>query len=152
MFEQLAFAIRFGVMMTLPLAGLLWIWSVIADARWGYLAKVYAARGPSLRRSKHMQVLTLVGRRPTYQRYSGITTIGATEEGLWLSLMPGFSLFHTPLFIPWRDLRITHRKWVFHDALELTAPRAPEVRMIVYPEALAWIDEARELQGSAAAG
>lgn len=153
MLEQVFSALRFALTMVLPLGLFLGVWAMIAQARWGYLAEAYAAgRREMPSRRIRMQKLVLKGRRPTFQTYSGITTIGATEEGLWLSLMPGFSFFHEPLFIPWRDIEVERRKWVFYDALELTARRAPDVKMIVYPEALEWIEEVPFLKPSVSLG
>lgn len=153
MLDQVFSALRFALSMALPFALFLGVWAMIAQARWGYLAETYAARRRAMpARRIHMQKLVLIGRRPTCQTYSGITTIGATEEGLWLSLMPGFSFFHEPLFIPWQDLHVEPRKWVFYDALELSARNAPDVKMIVYPEALEWIEQAQFLRPEVSPG
>lgn len=53
--------------------------------------------------------------------YSNCLITGANSEGLYLATIPFFRLFHPPLFIPWREIRVTDSSSiVFHSVhLEL---------------------------------
>ncbi len=45
--------------------------------------------------------------------YNNCLTVGANSEGLFLSMLPFFSLFHPPLFIPWTEISYTKKTSFF---------------------------------------
>jgi hypothetical protein len=64
--------------------------------------------------------------------YSGMLTVGANRQGLYLAVLPLFRPGHPPLFIPWEDVRKPARRWYdfFGTPLELGAE--PGLRVTFY--------------------
>lgn len=62
--------------------------------------------------------------------YGGCVTLGAGPGGLYMAVMFPFSFAHSPLYIPWADLKPRVRTfWMFGEWLECEFERAPKVRM-----------------------
>ena len=108
---------------------------------WSALAEVYATEtgdfdGDRLR----MQSLTMMrGRLPS--SYNNAVTIGADSLALRLSAMIFFRPFHPPLKIPFSDLVAAPRRVFLLDGVELSASRAPAVKIVVNRQQAAWIAE-----------
>ena len=45
--------------------------------------------------------------------YRNCLTVGANSEGLYLSTLPFFPLFHPPLFIPWIEISFAKKNLLF---------------------------------------
>jgi hypothetical protein len=45
--------------------------------------------------------------------YRNCLTVGANSEGLYLSTLAFFPLFHPPLFIPWTEVSVVSKKLFF---------------------------------------
>lgn len=78
--------------------------------------------------------------------YNNCLTVGANSEGLFLSMLPIFSLFHPPLFIPWTEISYTKKTSFF----------SAGVRFLLGNEFYAplWVREqlAERLRGAAGGG
>jgi hypothetical protein len=73
---------------------------------WAQLARVFPARREfhgTLRRSQSADMRLGFG-------YGGVITAGVNSEGLYLAIWSTFSMFHSPLFIPWSEIYIRKRK------------------------------------------
>ena len=76
---------------------------------WAGLARHFRLRGKfigSQWRWQSGQMRWLCGIR-------GCLTVGADSEGLYLSTLPFFPLFHPPLFIPWRYISLARKSLFF---------------------------------------
>ena len=63
-------------------------------------------------------------------RWVGINrclNIGANREGLHLSMLPVFAIFHAPLFVPWRDIAVTPKNKLIRKGIEFRLGRDPGV-------------------------
>lgn len=107
--------------------------------RWRYLAESYAAEpGPVLdKRSMRSGVLIGLG---AFNSLKGIVTIGIHENGVSFRLLPIFSLFHEPLFVPYGDIRGWRTTWYLDShSSELEFRRAPDVKMVLPTDDAEWI-------------
>jgi hypothetical protein len=55
--------------------------------------------------------------------YNNCLTIGANEQGLYLSILFLFRSGHPPLFIPWRDISARRKKFLWIKTAELRLGR-----------------------------
>lgn len=107
--------------------------------RWRYLAQSYAkVPGPPLEK-RHMQSAVLLG-LSGFNSLKGILTVGVHQTGVSLRVLPPFSLFHDPLFIPYGDISGWRTSW-YLDArsTELQFRKAHDVKMVVPAELAEWI-------------
>lgn len=112
--------------------------------RWKLLAAVYATRQwpNSPNGTKYMQAVILFGGAAFWRSYAGITTIAVTDDGIWLKLLPPFSLFHKPLMLPFSDLKVQDVEWYLNaTSVELIAEQASEIRIVITGDLLDWITE-----------
>ncbi|MBI1385161.1 MAG: hypothetical protein GC150_09645 [Rhizobiales bacterium] len=109
--------------------------------RWRYLAESYAADpGPPVG-ERNMRSAVLVG-LGAFNSLKGIMTIRTHETGVSFRVMPAFSLFHEPLFVPYTDIRGWKTTWYLDaPSSELEFRRAPQVKMILPAEDAEWIRE-----------
>ena len=107
--------------------------------RWRYLAKSYAGEaGPALDK-RNMRSAVLIG-LGAFNSLKGIITIGVHENGVSFRVMPIFSLFHKPLFVPYSDIRGWETTWYLNArSSELEFRRAPEVKVVLPAEDAEWI-------------
>jgi hypothetical protein len=75
---------------------------------WAVLARHFRFRGKFIGSRWRCQS----GNMRWFCGYSNCLTVGANSEGLYLSTLPFFPLFHPPLFIPWTEVSFV-RKDVF---------------------------------------
>jgi hypothetical protein len=55
--------------------------------------------------------------------YNHVLTLGVSQEGLYLSSMIFFRFLHSPLLLPWKEIRVRRSKgWLF-DYVILTLGR-----------------------------
>jgi hypothetical protein len=113
------------------------------SARWRRLAAHYAApQTVDITARKRLQAIILLGGggRLTYTGYAGVTTISLTGDCLRLRLLFPWSIHHPPLSIPFADLQVTQTDWYLNtQSFELTAAKAPEVKIIMTGALLDWI-------------
>jgi hypothetical protein len=109
---------------------------------WALLARAYRADdGLSCDHQRTMQTVILVGGKVGWNSYNGIVTVGVTREGISLRLLPPFSLFHSPLLIPYREIQIEPRRWyLIGKTSQLTLNAVSDVQVIVHDELLQWIE------------
>ncbi|MFK7818863.1 MAG: hypothetical protein AB8G99_09095 [Planctomycetaceae bacterium] len=87
-----------------------------------------------------MQTVILVGGDIGWNSYKGITTVGVTREGISLRLMAPFSIFHPPLLVPFRDIRIEPKRWyLLGKTFQLTLTGVTDVQLILHDELVDWI-------------
>lgn len=116
--------------------GMLWR----TACRWRYLADRYAGqgKGPSLE-EKNLRGAVLIG-LGGYESLHGILKMSVHATGVSLRLLAPFSLFHTPLFIPFQDIKGWSTTWYLDaKSIELQFAKAPEVKMIVSADLAEWI-------------
>jgi len=58
-----------------------------------------------------MQSAVLYGHWAAFNSYNGFVTIGVHQTRLALKVMPIFSLFHWPLFIPFSEIKGWQQTW-----------------------------------------
>lgn len=133
--------IRSAFGLAVGFGALAFLWRRVATVRWQPLAEHYRRPSGTPRKVLRMQTLIILCAAPAYERYSGIVNVGVCERGVHLSLFPPWSLFHSPLFIPYSDISATKRRWFLLAAVEITARKAPQTKIVVYPELWQWIEE-----------
>lgn len=115
--------------------GMLWR----TACRWRYLATFYATepgRPIEARRFQNGVLLGLGG----FNTLKGILKLGVHETGLSLRLMAPFSLFHPPLFIPYKDIEGWVTTWYLDaKSTELWFRRAPDVKIVMPAQQAEWI-------------
>ena len=115
--------------------GILW-----ANARrWRYLSSIYG--GPTNRplEQRRMQSAVLLG-LGGFNSLKGLLLIGVEPSGVSFRVLPPFSLFHAPFFVPYADIRGWDTSW-YLDArsTELEFSRAPGIKMVMPAEQAEWI-------------
>jgi hypothetical protein len=111
-----------------------------AAYRWRILASSYAdgSRRPA-RAEKRLQKLTMFGPGRLFSSYMPVT-VGIHEDGLSLRLLPPFSIFHTPLFVPFDDLQVKRSSWYLNaESFSLTPSRGNGIEIIIDGELFSWI-------------
>ncbi len=63
--------------------------------------------------------------------YNNCLTVGASPEGLYLSVMFILRFGYPPLFVPWGDISVTVVKGFFYPVLEFRFRQVPEIPMRV---------------------
>lgn len=63
----------------------------------------------------------------TMTSYNNVLTIGANEEGLYLSVFFLFRFGHPPLFIPWEDISGTPKRVLWMKTVKLQFQKCPSV-------------------------
>jgi hypothetical protein len=107
--------------------------------RWRYLAKSYAVESGPIIEKRNMRSAVLVG-LGAFNSLKGILTIAVHENGVSFRVMPLFSLFHEPLFVPYSDIRGWRTTWYLDaPSSELEFRRAPEVKMVLPTDDAEWI-------------
>jgi hypothetical protein len=59
--------------------------------------------------------------------YSRCLTIGCSSEGLYLALMPLFRFRHPPLLIPWSEVSVSRRKFLFFTSVRFGLGRELDI-------------------------
>jgi hypothetical protein len=86
-----------------------------------------------------MQSVVLIG-LGAFNSLKGIVTIAVHETGVSLRVMKLFSLFHDPLFIPYKDIRGWETTWYLDGrSTELQFNGVPDIKMVVPFEQAEWI-------------
>jgi hypothetical protein len=98
-------------------AAILWIsmWLLVGGiisfvSGWSSLARVYLTTSAFDGAKWRMQS----GRMRWFVGYNNVLTIGASQQGLYLSVMFFFRFMHPPLLVPWSEIKVQKEKgWVF---------------------------------------
>jgi hypothetical protein len=117
--------------------GMLWRTAV----RWRYLAARYAGEPGKAVETRRMQNGVLLG-LGGFNSVKGIINIGVHANGLSFRIMPPFSLFHEPLFVPYDDIRGWRTTWYLDSrSIELEFRNAPEVKLVVPVDQAKWMQK-----------
>ena len=115
--------------------GMLWRTAV----RWRYLAGSYAGEHGRAIETRRMQNGVLLG-LSGYNVVKGILNIGVHANGISFRILPPFSLFHRPLFIPYDDIRGWRTTWYLDSpSVALEFRNAPDVKMVVPADQAEWM-------------
>ncbi|MEO1280228.1 MAG: hypothetical protein AAFV69_00690 [Pseudomonadota bacterium] len=107
--------------------------------RWRYLSENYAGTADFQIKERNLQSAVMLG-LGGYNSLKGILTIGIHHTGVSLRILTPFSLFHSPLFVPFEDISGWKTSWYLDgESRELTFRRAPEVKMVMPAEQAEWI-------------
>jgi hypothetical protein len=100
---------------------------VIAQMGWATLARHFRASVPST------AATTLTSGRINAINYNGCLRVGATDDGLKLSILLPWKLGHPDLFIPFRHIRVsTEKRWFTHFVvLDVLSEDGSSVRIAV---------------------
>lgn len=114
-----------GWPVVVPVAFVVWwcfvVWLVGSVFGWGRLASRYPAR-ESFPGTPHRFKSGKVG----LANYSGVLTVGASADGLYLAVLFPFRPGHPPLFIPWADVTAkVVRPWLAGEWLEFRFAQCP---------------------------
>lgn len=100
------------------------IWFGVSDVLFGYFTVLFVISwwsGWAMLARRFRDRSKFTGSRWRFQSgqmrwmcgYNNCLTVGANSEGLFLSILPIFSLFHPPLFIPWTEISYTKKTSFF---------------------------------------
>ena len=74
--------------------------------------------------------------------YNGLLTIGVHQLGLALKIIPPFSFFHKPLFIPYSEIKGWKQFWYLNaKSYELELKSAPDVKLVMPASQIEWLQE-----------
>ncbi|MCH9809139.1 MAG: hypothetical protein K0U74_15545 [Alphaproteobacteria bacterium] len=117
------------------------IWYRVALLRWHPFAEHYGQVRETPVKTKYMQRVIVHGDGFAHNNYGGIVTVGVSRSGVHVKLLPPWSVFHQPLFIPYSDISVTERHWFLFNAIEIKTRKAGNMRMVIYPELWQWIED-----------
>jgi hypothetical protein len=107
--------------------------------RWRYLADFYAGDGGPPIETRRLQGVVLIG-PVAYESLHRIVHVSAHKTGIGLRMMLPFSLFRTPLFIPFGDIEGWATTWYLDaPSSELSLRRAPDVKVVISQELAQWL-------------
>ncbi len=102
------------------------VWLLSRLGGWSRLAETFPPH--SLPYGRKMWVAARVG----WVNYNGCLRVWVAPEGLFLSLMWPFSIFHKPLFIPWSAIRNREDRkmlWVRTTRFDIGDPRIATMQL-----------------------
>lgn len=108
---------------------------------WSALAEAYATDEDFEGAKAQLQSLSFT-RFGLPANYNNVVTIGADAAALRLSVFLLFRPFHAPLKIPFADLTARRKKVLVFESVELTAARAPNVKIVLAKDRADWIEAA----------
>lgn len=109
---------------------------------WRSLSKVYEAPWQRALETRYFQHAVAYGEGVASKSYNGLLTIGVHELGLALKIVPPFSLFHKPLFIPFSEIKGWKQIWYLNaKSVELEFQSAPEVKLVMPASQVKWLQE-----------
>lgn len=109
---------------------------------WRYLGKFYEAPWSRPVETRHFQHAVAYGEGVASKSYNGLLTIGVHELGLALKILPPFSFFHKPLFIPYSEIKGWKQFWYLNSkSCELEFQSAPDVKLVMPASQVKWLQE-----------
>lgn len=110
--------------------------------RWRYLGEFYQAPWRRPIETRYFQHAVLYGKGVASKSYNGLLTIGVHEMGVALSVIPPFSFFHKPLFIPYSEIKGWQQFWYLNSkSCELEFNSAPDVKLVMPASQVKWLQE-----------
>lgn len=76
--------------------------------------------------------------------YNNCLTVGASNEGMYLAMLPLVSFGHAPLLIPWSEITEQGKDTLFGPVFVLTLGRAEQVTMKINSKLALKIEEAKK--------
>ena len=116
--------------------------------RWRRLAEVYAAPDDQRPLKRRWTNMVLEGLSFGWVNYAGITLFGVNREGVFVSLLPGFSLLHEPLFFRYEEISVAPTRWFLQGACAIELRGCPGLRLFTNLATQRWIEQQREELGS----
>ncbi|MGE0182769.1 MAG: hypothetical protein AB7F91_07870 [Parvularculaceae bacterium] len=131
--------LAFGLVFVIALLGFIYR----RDAfRWRHLAEAYGGEWRRPLKTRWLGNVVLYGRGVAFVSYPGIVLLGVHEDGIALRVLPPFSFFNPPLFIPFSDIRAWKTFWYLKArSVELDFERAQGVQMVLPACDVRWISE-----------
>lgn len=123
--EPSALAIALIILASLAGFSVIWIaviWLLSVLSGWRVLAITYGTN-----REFAGQMLRLQSGQMRWVGINRCLNIAADREGLYLSMLPIFAIFHAPLFVPWRDITATTKNKLIRNGTEFRLGRDPGV-------------------------
>ena len=65
--------------------------------------------------------------------YNSCLTVGASYEGLYVSILFLFRIGHPPLLIPWREITVSRKRHLGREIVELRLGREPSIPFRIFP-------------------
>lgn len=118
------------------------LWYRVSQVRWHPLAKFYASDQTTPSKEKRFESMTIQVSGMAFHRYRAILAVGVYDSGITLRLLGPFSIFHPPLSIPFADLTVVERRWFLMRAFQLTAAKASQLKITIFPHLYQWILDA----------
>jgi hypothetical protein len=120
-----------ALMPALGLIGFVGVWVGITFllsriGGWNVLAGRYLAQHPF-----SGQVHSWCSGRLGFVNYNNCLSLGANEQGLYLSVPRIFAFAHPPLFIPWSDIRAQRDKILWAQIVRFELGTAPATKLQV---------------------
>ncbi len=108
--------------------------------QWRYLSKFYEARWQRPVETRYFQHAVVYGKGIASKSYNGLLTIGVHDLGLALKVIPPFSFFHKPLFIPFSEIKGWKQFWYLNaKSVELELESAPDVKLVMPASQVKWL-------------
>jgi len=122
----------FALMPVIWLTGFAALWAVVIVTLsrvggWHVLARRYTARQPFTG-----QLHRGCSGRLGFVNYNKCLSLGASEQGLYLSVPRFFAFAHPPLLIPWSDIRATRDKVLWAEIVRFELGVAPATKLQVH--------------------
>lgn len=117
------------------------LWAIARISGWSILAEHYEALDSYEGPKKLGQSALLERVKGMPARYNGLLVFGADGRGLRLSVLIFFRPFHPALVIPWSDISTASRKAFVGGRVDISASRAPHVKIGVAPSLADWLTQ-----------
>ncbi|MEN6375049.1 MAG: hypothetical protein ABFD75_09755 [Smithella sp.] len=92
---------------------------------WGKLAQVYRYGGKFNGKRWRFRSCRMNG----FVNYNNCLTFGGNPEGLYINILAIFRFQHSPLLIPWSEIKEEKTKGIIFEYRELSFARVPNVKM-----------------------
>lgn len=111
---------------------------------WASLASHYgysgSSNGPGKSQLRRFRSLSLVRLRLLPCNYGNIINMSVDDQALYISTMKVFSIGHSPLRIPFRDITLSHKKVFFVNVARLHVSKMPELEIRMAAKDINWIE------------
>lgn len=124
----------------LVMSGLMYFIYKRDAALWKKLAAAYAADWRETGEVRRFQHAMAYAGGVNFKSFNGILDISLHQDGFAIKPMKLFSLFHSPLFIPYTDVEGWRTQWYLNaKSIELTFAKAPDVKLVMPADQVQWI-------------
>ncbi len=66
--------------------------------------------------------------------YNNCLTVGCNGEGLYLAMIPLFAFRHPPLLIPWNEIQVSRRRFLWADCVRFELGSGLDIPLLVRQE------------------